>query len=163
MKIFTTYFNFFCKITYLLPIWACKIFNLYLPVGRNFFTYFGFFSVYPISIYRYWLSRGGGPRSGGTLGICLPGWLGRYGSAASPNRARRELIANRSLRACLLSRLDCAFAFPRLWNAQASAIPTGCRRHCRERASERVAVTDLRARKADTFPTALTAPQSLIH
>ena len=52
---------------------------------------------------------------------------------ASPNKARRELIPNRSLRARLLSRIDCAFAFPRLGNSQASAILTG-----RERAPERV-------------------------
>ena len=39
----------------------------------------------------------------------------------SLNRARRDLIFNRSLRARLLFRLDCAFAFPRLCNAEASA------------------------------------------
>ena len=65
VTIFTTYFNFICKIAYLPPIWTCKIFNLYLLIGRNF-TYFGFFNVYPKFIYRYWLSRGalgqGGPR-----------------------------------------------------------------------------------------------------
>ena len=73
--------TFYCKITYLPPIWACNIFNLYLPIGRNFFTYFGFFSVYPISIYRYWLSRGA--LCQGALGVCLSGWLGRYGPAPS--------------------------------------------------------------------------------
>ena len=41
----TTYFNLFWKITYLLPILACKIFYLKLPIGENFFTYFGF-SIY---------------------------------------------------------------------------------------------------------------------
>ena len=85
----------------------------------------------------------------------------------SPNKARREQIPNRSLRARLLSRLDCAFAFPRLWNAP-GVRPS--HRLCRslQRASSRastgvepMAVTDPRARKADTLPTALTAPQSL--
>ena len=44
VKKFTTYFNFFWKITYLLPILAWKSFNLNLPIGRNFFTYSGFFT-----------------------------------------------------------------------------------------------------------------------
>ena len=53
----------------------------------------------------------------------------------SPNKARREQNPNRPLRARLLSRLHCAFAFPRLWNAPGvRPSPQAVSEHCRERA-----------------------------
>ena len=44
VKLLQPILTFFWKITYLLPILACKIFNRYLPIYRNFFTYSGFFN-----------------------------------------------------------------------------------------------------------------------
>ena len=55
-----------------------------------------------------------------------------------------ELISNRPLQACLLLRLNFAFAFLRLCNAEASAVLFWLSEHCREWASERTLGSNLR-------------------